>query len=115
MYSDLVVEKVIEIPVTKDQLHKTAPNQPGFIAETVVLMVFVCAAVGAIATFITKEFHHKKAEHDLKGQLSKIPCPNCQYFSKSSYLRCAVHPKVTMTTEAQECPDFTPEAKKTHF
>ncbi len=102
---------VAEVQVEQSQLNPTIPQPNSSISEVLLLIFFGLSALGAIATFLTKELNYKKAEKDLKGQLSKIPCPNCQYFSKSSYLRCAVNPKLTMTNESLECPDFFPPTK----
>lgn len=109
MLSALVQEKVVEVPGNQEQLHLPLARQHGAIAETFVLVTFGIAALGAIATFVTKEFRQKKAENNFRRRLSKIPCPNCQYFSKSSYLQCAVHPKMAMTEESEECSDFVPK------
>ena len=103
---------IAEVQADQSQLGETIPKQPNTMTETVLLLFFGVASLGAIATFLTKEFHKKKAEEDLKNKSTRIPCPNCQFFSKSSYLRCAVQPKLTMTNEATECPDFTPCSKK---
>ncbi len=37
---------------------------------------------------------------------SQIPCRNCRFLSKSSYLKCAVHPTTALTEEAIDCPDY---------
>lgn len=100
-----------EVKVEQSQSSQVTPKPDGTASEALLAVFFGLAALGAIATFITKEFHHKKEQKELKGKLSKIPCPNCQYFSKSSYLRCAVQPKLTMSNEAMDCHDFTPSSK----
>lgn len=108
MKGDLYTSITTEIQVEPSQFQTTVSKPTSSISEALLLIFFGLSALGAIGTFLTKEFHKKKDEQELKGKLAKIPCPGCQYFSKSSYLRCAVQPKLTMTNDAMECPDFNP-------
>jgi hypothetical protein len=39
---------------------------------------------------------------------SQIPCPNCRFFHRNSYLRCAVHPLKVLSREASHCSDYWP-------
>lgn len=112
MSRDLSKTTVTEIQAEQSHLDKPVPKPTSSISEALLLIFFGLAALGAIATFLTKEFHKKKEELEIRGKLTKIPCPNCQYFSKSSYLRCAVQPKLTMTNEATHCPDFFPPSNQ---
>jgi hypothetical protein len=100
-----------EVQAEPIQFQTTVSRPTSSVSEALLLIFFGLSALGAIGTFLTKEFHKKRDEQELKGKLAKIPCPGCQYFSKSSYLRCAVQPKLTMTNEAMECPDFNPPCK----
>lgn len=44
----------------------------------------------------------------------KVPCRFCQYFSRNSYLQCALHPVTVLTQQAVDCVDYDPprEAKR---
>jgi len=52
----------------------------------------------------------RKEKRKIKAsQLAEhIPCQNCQFFHESRYLKCAVQPKVVLTQQAIECPDYHP-------
>lgn len=39
-------------------------------------------------------------------RMHQIPCLNCQFFSGSRYLKCALHPTEAMTEAAINCPDY---------
>lgn len=39
-------------------------------------------------------------------KLHKIPCSQCQFYTKSHYLKCPVHPGKALTEDAINCPDF---------
>lgn len=40
---------------------------------------------------------------------SQSPCRKCQFFSNNFYLKCAVHPTIVLTKEADNCPDYNPK------
>jgi len=103
---------VAQVQPEQTQLNDTIAKPGSGISETLLLIFFGIAALGTVATFLSKEFAHKKEALKLKGKLNRIPCPNCKYFSKSSYLICAVQPKLTMTEEATSCSDFISNTNK---
>lgn len=39
-------------------------------------------------------------------RMHQIPCLQCQFFSGSRYLKCALHPTEAMTEAAINCPDY---------
>lgn len=41
-------------------------------------------------------------------QMHEIPCANCQFFTNTHYLKCPVHPKIALSNEAINCPDYQP-------
>lgn len=100
------IATVAQVQPEQTQFNDTIAKSGNSIAETLLLIFFGIAALGTIAAFLSKEFAYKQEALKLKGKMKKIPCPNCKYFSKSSYLRCAVQPKLTMTEEATSCSDF---------
>lgn len=106
MNRSIFATTVAEIQAEQENLYNTAPKAEHTISETVLLIFFGTAVLSMIATFLAKEFHKNKKELAVKEKTTQVPCPNCQYFSKSSYLRCAVQPKLTMTDEAVNCSDF---------
>ena len=40
--------------------------------------------------------------------LDEFNCKNCHFFSKNSYLKCAVNPSIVLTKEAIKCCDYQP-------
>lgn len=109
MNAELQNQKLIAIQIenrqiTEPNLSKRADGE----VESLLLIFMGIGALGAIATFLAKEFNQKTVENKFRARSPKIPCPNCRYFSKSSYLRCAVQPKSTMTDDAIHCIDYEP-------
>jgi len=52
----------------------------------------------------------RKQEHLLHWELqSQIPCSNCRFLNRSTYLKCAVHPSKAMQKEAIGCGDYWPK------
>ncbi|NJO78359.1 MAG: hypothetical protein HC827_07415 [Cyanobacteria bacterium RM1_2_2] len=39
-------------------------------------------------------------------KLHEIPCANCQFFTNTHFLKCPVHPKSALSTDAIDCPDY---------
>lgn len=111
MSRSIFATTVAELQVEPKHLQNTVSKADNATSETVLLIFFGTAALSMIATFIAKEFRKNKKELAVKEKLTKVPCPNCQYFSKSSYLRCAVQPNLTMTNEAVNCSDFAKQEK----
>lgn len=106
MSRGIPVTTVTELRTEQKHLHNIVANRDHTSVETALLIFLGTAALSIIGAFLTKEFHKNKKEQFIKEKLTKVPCPTCQYFSKSSYLRCAVQPKLTMTDEAVNCTDF---------
>ncbi len=42
-------------------------------------------------------------------QMHRIPCADCQFFTKDYHLKCTVHPSSALTEDAINCPDFQPK------
>jgi len=43
-------------------------------------------------------------------QMHRIPCANCQFFTRDYHLKCTVRPSTALTEEAINCPDYEPVA-----
>jgi hypothetical protein len=39
-------------------------------------------------------------------KMHEIPCANCQFFTNTHFLKCPVHPKSALSTDAIGCPDY---------
>lgn len=50
----------------------------------------------------------QEKEVSLVKHFSQIPCKNCQFLSKSLYLKCAVQPSIVLTAKAIDCSDYLP-------
>jgi hypothetical protein len=44
--------------------------------------------------------------------LHGFPCRNCQFFSNTAYLKCAVNPSLVLSAKAIDCPDYKAKNKK---
>lgn len=44
-----------------------------------------------------------------------IPCRNCRFFDNNYYLKCAVNPKIAMTQNAIDCPDYCSSRQKNRW
>ncbi|NJR57289.1 MAG: hypothetical protein HC768_23905 [Acaryochloris sp. CRU_2_0] len=42
-------------------------------------------------------------------QMHKIPCANCQFFTKNYLLKCPIHPLEALSEAAVNCLDYEPE------
>jgi hypothetical protein len=64
----------------------------------------------AVWTIVAFPFFREIAKTKSTGtnflRMSRIPCRNCRFFSRSSYLKCAVHPTTAMTEDAVNCSDY---------
>lgn len=45
---------------------------------------------------------------DNAKQMHAIPCPNCQFFTNTHFLKCPVHPSTASSLDAINCPDYCP-------
>jgi uncharacterized protein YpmS len=64
------------------------------IAWTVIILVFVSLWTATKYTVKTAQKMHK------------IPCHNCQFFTKNYRLKCTVNPYIANTEEAIGCKDY---------
>ncbi|NJK73498.1 MAG: hypothetical protein HC849_33245 [Oscillatoriales cyanobacterium RU_3_3] len=39
-------------------------------------------------------------------RMHKIPCANCVFFTGDYHLKCPVNPKIALSEEAIDCPDY---------
>lgn len=46
-------------------------------------------------------------------QLHKIPCADCQFFTRDYHLKCTVHPFTALSEEAINCVDYEPNRQPT--
>lgn len=70
----------------------------------------ISIAFAVILTLLVFPFFQELSKSKLRGipfvRDSQIPCRNCRFLSKSSYLKCAVHPTTALTEEAIACHDY---------
>jgi len=41
--------------------------------------------------------------------LHRIPCADCQYFTRDYHLKCTVHPAIALSEDAIGCTDYCPD------
>lgn len=72
---------------------------------SLLLAPFIFLIMGGIV------FFHKLKLSDQTNKLNNLddyPCQKCHFFSKNSYLKCAVNPSVVFTKAAIDCCDYQP-------
>lgn len=42
-------------------------------------------------------------------QMHQIPCSSCTFFTSDYHLKCPVQPKIALSEEAIDCPDYRPQ------
>jgi hypothetical protein len=70
------------------------------------------AVMMAILAFYLKELltQRRKQTYTDSGVCHQhIPCRNCRFFNRNSYLKCAVHPTKVMQQAAIGCSDYWAE------
>jgi hypothetical protein len=98
----LVKSQPVEVTQTKAGSHEAIPPNGSLF---IIPLCFVI--IWAIATFpFFRELSKSSPRGKLFLQASRIPCRNCRFYSKNSYLKCAVHPTTAATDEAMNCSDF---------
>lgn len=76
---------------------------------SLILAPFILLIMGGIV------FFHKLKLSDQTNKLNNLdgsPCQNCHFFSKNSYLKCAVNPSTVFTKAAIDCCDYQPLQKR---
>ena len=75
------------------------------IAPFVVPLCFVCAwglmflLLWSIGSAIADSVKRAKRMH-------QIPCANCVFFTGDYHLKCPVQPKIALSEDAIDCPDY---------
>lgn len=70
---------------------------------------FILLIMGGIVVF------HKLKLSEQANKLNNLdgsPCQSCHFFSKNSYLKCAVNPSTVFTKAAIDCCDYQPLQKR---
>ena len=96
----LITEKSDSENLIKENTSAVITSDPSLI-----LAPFILLAMGG-----TVIFHKIKLSHQTDNikDLNEFPCQNCHFFSKNSYLKCAVNPSIVFTKIAIDCCDYQP-------
>jgi hypothetical protein len=84
------------------------PVSVSFFDETTASFIFICL-ISFLFLFKVWKFRPERVVRDTLEHFSQVPCRNCRFFSQNSYLRCAVHPSIVLTTQASDCTDYLPK------
>lgn len=95
--------------LTGDRINVFRTPEPSLIIAPIVLL----AISGLIILNKLQLLHQAKK----LNYLDEFPCKNCRFFSKNSYLKCAVNPSTVFTKAAINCNDYHPlkNSKKIRF
>ncbi|MGA7934789.1 MAG: hypothetical protein WCA35_14690 [Kovacikia sp.] len=77
-------------------------------ASLVLIPIFLIVVWAIVAFPFFREISKARLARANFLKASKIPCQNCRFSSKSSYLKCAIHPTTAMTEAAANCSDYCP-------
>ncbi|MEA5624153.1 hypothetical protein [Nostoc sp. UHCC 0251] len=96
----LITEKRESEKLIGENTNTVATSDPSLILAPFILLV-----MGGIVIF-----HKLKLSHQPENinNLDDFPCTNCHFFSKNSYLKCAVNPSIVFTKAAISCCDYQP-------
>ena len=83
----------------------TKPDSTLFLLPLCFLIIW--AGIVSIASGVWKVTRNEKVA--VKHLDQQIPCKNCQFFTSSHYLKCAVHPSIALTQQAVGCSDYCPK------
>ena len=72
--------------------------------------------LSCIICFIMMSKSWVAAQEDLEEMIeissfSQSPCRKCRFFSNNPFLKCAVHPTIVLTKEANNCTDYNPRTR----
>ena len=72
--------------------------------------LLICATFFGMISWIILEIIVKlwivKIDNKLVFSFTHTKCRSCQFYAKNSYLRCAVHPSIVLTKQADNCLDY---------
>lgn len=102
---------IVQSQVDGTNLNPT-PTESIILAEGTILLIYVGFLVGwaiAVLTYLsslklTQETVRSKELNPFNAD--KIPCKHCKFYSRSPYLKCAVHPTIALTKQAIDCSDY---------
>jgi hypothetical protein len=102
------VESVPSQPVEPNLSKTKLLQETADITESFLVVLFSGLMFLAVLIYFLKGLSRKQQGGSAPLRSPRIPCPNCYFFSDTVHLRCAVNPKLTMTTEASSCCDYKP-------
>lgn len=94
--------------ISRNQLY-TAPTQNIFIWITVMGMI------SWILLEIIRELGAIQIGNGALFSFTPYKCHNCQFYARNLYLKCAVHPSIVLTRQANNCIDYCPKQKKSEL
>jgi hypothetical protein len=99
-----------EVPING----QTAPNEVLFVLPIGLVTILIVTFVGIVLKQLKslKTFNEPFITHQYSHQVS---CRRCRFFNNNFYLKCAVHPDTVLTSEAKDCPDYSPQHQKDFF
>lgn len=90
---------------------KQSPENTGAATNsdlTVIVAPIILLVMSSIAVFHKLHLSHQAN----KLNLDESPCKKCYFFSKNSYLQCAINPTSVSKKAAKNCRDYQPLSKR---
>jgi hypothetical protein len=89
-----------------------APSGGMVLSDGTILLIYVGFLVGWAIAVLTYFSSLKLTQETVRNpefnpfHVDKIPCKHCKFYSRSPYLKCAVHPTTALTKQAIDCSDY---------
>ena len=97
---NLIIELESKNTNTPKNQFSTSPTQNIFIWVTVIGMI------SWILWEIIRELGTVKIGNGVVFSFTQNKCRSCQFYARNLYLKCAVHPSIVLTQQANSCLDY---------
>lgn len=101
---NLVVEIESNLNNTYMERLSAAPN--------LFIWITFISIIGWIILEIIREFGTVKIDNKLMLSFTPKKCRSCQFYTQNPYLKCAIHPSIVLTKQANDCSDYYSKHKQ---
>lgn len=82
------------------------PDKIDFSSEMLFIWMSIAYIIFWLVCQIFIDFKRVKNRSVFTPTFLKSPCRNCKFYNQNSYLKCAVHPYIVLTKQAENCVDY---------
>ena len=91
----------IESNVTNARIEELSVATPSLFIWTAFIAMTIWIVLEIIRELVTVKIDGK-----LIFSFTPKKCRSCRYYAKNPYLRCALHPSIVLTKQADNCLDY---------